>query len=241
MKFGKHAPKLSYKTKKFASYLAETLPTPPAQFSILDTVYRNLGISDPSVLFPLDSNDEYGDCTCAALAHAETVFNGLVGVNKIMASADVLALYMKLTGGEDSGMAELDVLNYWKANQVEGDEIINYVSIDPKNHAHVMLAMVMFGGCYIGFQVQENAISDFDAKKIWTPGNLTEDGHAVYAVSYNPEGVTVLTWGSTQGGTWDWWDQTVDEAYAVLAPEAQKTGFAAGFNFAQLQADMGQM
>jgi hypothetical protein len=30
----------------------------------------------------------------------------------------------------------------------------------------------------------------------------------------------------------------VDEAYAILPPEAQKPGFAKGFDFAQLQSDL---
>jgi hypothetical protein len=50
--------------------------------------------------------------------------------------------------------------------------------------------------------------------------------------------VTVLTWGNTQQATWDWWDECVDEAYAILPPEAEKSGFAPGFNFAQLKTDL---
>jgi hypothetical protein len=48
----------------------------------------------------------------------------------------------------------------------------------------------------------------------------------------------VLTWGNTQQATWAWWDECVDEAYAILPPEAEKSGFAQGFNFAQLKADL---
>ena len=51
-------------------------------------------------------------------------------------------------------------------------------------------------------------------------------------------GVTVLTWGNTQQATWGWWDECVDEAYAILPPEAQNPDFAPGFNIAQLQADL---
>jgi hypothetical protein len=54
-------------------------------------------------------------------------------------------------------------------------------------------------------------------------------------------GVTVLTWGSTQQGTWAWWDECVDEAYGILPPNAQQAGFAPGFGFAQLQADLKQV
>jgi len=50
--------------------------------------------------------------------------------------------------------------------------------------------------------------------------------------------LTMLTWGSTQKGTWAWWDECVDEAYAIVPPEAKKAGFAPGFNVQQLLADL---
>jgi hypothetical protein len=46
-----------------------------------------------------------------------------------------------------------------------------------------------------------------------------------------------LTWGSTQQGTWAWWDECVDEAYAIIRPEALLKGFS-GFNLTQLKADL---
>jgi hypothetical protein len=63
-------------------------------------------------------------------------------------------------------------------------------------------------------------------------------GHAVYAVGYDQNFLTVLTWGNTQQATWSWWDECVDEAYAILPPEAKDPKFAPGFNLAQLQADL---
>jgi hypothetical protein len=51
----------------------------------------------------------------------------------ILATVRILKLYYRLTGGVDSGLAELDVLNYWRQQNVSDDEILVYVSIDPKN------------------------------------------------------------------------------------------------------------
>lgn len=235
-RFGKHPPKVDYRTLRFRNYLTSKVPAPPPAYNVL-TSYPKLKAS-PAKLFPMDGNDMLGDCTIAALAHADTVYHGMVGTPTIMTKAVVVKLYMHLTGGVDSGLNELDVLNYWRQNSVSGEKIINYVSVDPKNHTHVQQAMNMFGGVYLGFQVQENCQDDFDAHKPWTPGKLTNDGHAVYAVAYDPDTVTVLTWGSTQEGTWGWWDECVDEAYAILPPQAKKAGFAKGFDFAALQADL---
>src|SRR6266852_4420283 len=107
-----------------------------------------------------------------ALAHAVTVFRGLIGKKKIWAKQNVVKLYFHLSGGVDSGLNELDVLNYWQSHAASGDQILAYVSIDVKNHIHVQQAIELFGGVYLGFQVQENCIQEFDARQPWVPGPL---------------------------------------------------------------------
>jgi len=237
-RFGKHPPKNDYRTLRFKTYVTTKLAAPPPSYNALPRVYDHVRISDPTKLFPMDGNDTLGDCTIAALAHAITTYGGLIGKKNIMGKPAVTKLYFHLTGGVDSGLNELDVLNYWRQNAVDQDKILGYVKIDPKNHVHIEQAIQLFGGVYLGFQVQQNCVKEFDAHKPWTPGPLTNDGHAVFAVGYDQNNVTVLTWGNTQQGTWAWWDECVDEAYAILPPEAANPDFAPGFNLAQLQADM---
>ena len=238
VRFGKHPPKHDYRTLRFRNYVTSELAPPPASYDVLGRVYAKLGMSDPTVLFPMDGNDTLGDCTIAALAHAVAAYQGLIGSKNIMPKKAVVKLYMHLTGGVDSGLVELDVLNYWRQNAVARDKILAFASIDPKNHTHIQQAVNLFGGVYIGFQVQQNCVQEFNAHQPWTPGPLTTDGHAVYVVGYDQSGVTVLTWGNTQKGTWAWWDECVDEAYAILPPEAQNPNFAPGFDIAQLQSDL---
>lgn len=236
-RFGKHPPKRDYRTLRLKDYLTAGLEPPPPAFDVLPKVYDKLAISDPTTLFPLDGNDTLGDCTIAALAHAATTYHGLVGKRNIMTSKAVVKLYMHLTGGIDSGMNELDVLSYWRAHSASGDKILAYAALDRRNHTHVKQAIRLFGGVYLGFQVQQHCLEDFEAHRVWTPGRLTQDGHAVYAVAYDAKELTVLTWGNIQKATWAWWDECVDEAYAILPPEAKATDFS-GVNFAQLQADL---
>jgi hypothetical protein len=237
-RFGKHPPKHDYRTLRLKNYLTPALAAPPASYDVLPRVYEKLSTSDPTQLFPMDGNDSLGDCTIAALAHAVTVFRGVIGRRKIWDKQAVVKLYLHLTGGVDSGLNELDVLNYWQSHSASGDKILAFASIDVKNHTHVQQAIQLFGGVYLGFVVQQNCIQEFDARQPWTPGPLTQDGHAVFAVAYDSAGVTVLTWGNTQKATWAWWDECVDEAYAILPPEAKQSDFAPGFNFVQLQADL---
>jgi hypothetical protein len=237
-RFGKHPPKVDYRTLRFKSYLTPAIAPPPPSVDVLSRVYAKPNTNDPAKLFPMDGNDTLGDCTIAALAHAVTTYHGLLGSKTITSKQAVVKLYMHLTGGVDSGLNELDVLNYWRQTAVSGDKILAFASLDPKNHTHVQQAIQLFGGVYIGFQVQQNCVQEFDAHQPWTPGPLTTDGHAVFAVGYDQSGVTVLTWGNTQKATWAWWDECVDEAYAILPPEAANPEFAPGFNIAQLQADL---
>jgi hypothetical protein len=236
-RFGKHPPKSDYRTLRFRDYVGG-LAQPPAAADTLARVYDNLGIRDPAVLFPMDGNDAFGDCTIAALAHATTTYRGMIGARDVMTRAAVVKLYFHLTGGIDSGLNELDVLSYWRQHRVAGDRIVAFASISPKNPTHVQQAIELFGGVYLGFQVQQNCIQEFENRQPWTPGPLTNEGHAVFAVAYDREGVTVLTWGNTQRGTWGWWDECVDEAYALLPQDAMRPGFAPGSNFAQLEADL---
>src|SRR4051812_16425365 len=95
----------------------------------------------------------------------------------------VVKLYLHLTGGVDSGLNELDVLNYWRKHAVSADKIFAFASIDPKNHTHIQQAIQLFGGVYMGFQVQENCVQQFEAHEPWTPGPLTTEGHAVPVVA----------------------------------------------------------
>jgi hypothetical protein len=239
-RFGKLPAKHDPRTLRFGAYLTPAVAAPPASLDVLSRVFQQLGTNDVGQLFPLDGNDAHNDCTIAAAAHAVTVFRGLVGTRQVMAEQDVLNLYFQLTGGPnlDTGLLVLDVLSYWKQNAIGGDQILAYTSIDPANHTHVQQAIELFGAVYVGFSVTTETLDQFHAGQPWTPGTPNGEGHAVLAVAYDADGVTVLTWGSLQKGTWAWWDACVDEAFAILPPEARTAGFTPGFDFSQLQSDL---
>lgn len=227
---------LKGRTLRMAKYVTN-VPDPPRVVDNLARVYAKLGINDPKVVFPMDGNDQYGDCTIAAIAHYLTIVNAFVGINKIPSEADVLALYNKLTGGQDTGLNELDLLKYWKKKGCLKEKIPYYVSVNPKNHKEVMQTIWLFGAVYIGFNVQQNAITDFNKRIPWTPGILTGDGHAVDVANYDAVMLKVLTWGNDIDAYWTWWDTCVDEVWLIVPTEAKQPDFLPGFAWDQLMAD----
>ncbi len=96
-RFGKHPPVRDYRTLRFKTYLKPGIAAPPPSYSVLPDLYKKLGTNDPTKLFPMDANDQYGDCTIAALAHAITVYQGKVGKKHIMSTKEAVKLYMHLT------------------------------------------------------------------------------------------------------------------------------------------------
>jgi hypothetical protein len=225
------------RTLMMAKYVTN-VPDPPQAVDNLARVYAKLGINDPTVLFPMDGNNQYGDCTIAALAHYITLANGLVGIKKIPAEQDVIDLYFKYTNGQDTGCNELDVMKSWHKKGCFGEKTPYYVAIDPLNHREVMQTIWLFGAVYIGFNVQQNAISDFEKRIPWTAGTPTNEGHAILTPNYDADFTTKsLTWGNDQLGYSDWWDKRVDECWLAVPPEAQQPDFLPGFDWDQLMAD----
>lgn len=238
LRFGKLPQKKDYRTFLFQNYLKDDIPTPLPKFEALDRVYKNLNKSDPTYLFPMDDNDQIGDCTVVGMAHGDTVWGGLVTKESIYPVDLIRRIYFHLTGGSDTGLNMLDVLEYFRNNFVANEKIYAYVSVNPHNKTHIKQAINLFGGLFVGFQVQEKCLEEFGNRIPWQPGTLINAGHAIFVTGYDQSLVNTLSWGNTQKGTWAWWDECVEEAYAILPPEATNPNFAPGFDFAKLRKDL---
>lgn len=239
-RFGKKPPRVDYRTLSFGNYLQDDIPTPPESIDHVIRVCTNTGYR-PEYMFPMYSNDVLGDCTIAGMAHGVAVYNGIVNVKHIPAEKEVVRIYNHLTDGIDSGLYMLDVVKFWRATGIEEHKIYAYVNVNAHNHEHVKQATWLFGGLFMGFQCQEKVLAEFRAREPWKPGRKLNAGHAVYVTGYDSETVEVLTWGDTQKGTWDWWDEHVDEAYAMLPPEAAEEGFTPGWDFDKLKSDLSEV
>lgn len=227
-------------TLRLAKYTAAMPPT-PAQTDRL---------SQRQFTWPMFANDTVGDCTCAAVAHMTQFWSGLVGAEASFTDADVLGMYSAITGynpadpSTDKGAVELDVLKYWQTTGLQGHKLAAFAAIDVTNQESVQQSIYLFDGAYLGVALPVTA----QGKDVWdvVPGAGSAGfpgswgGHAVNAVDYTPAGVTVITWGKPLLMTWRFWSTYVDEAYAIISPDAFNNNNLdfEGFNVAALQADL---
>jgi hypothetical protein len=247
MKLGKQSPRHDPRTLQFASYLhAADLPTPPPSVDYSTKVTGPWGMMD---------NDSVGDCTCAAAGHLIMEWTANVGAESTPADTDIVGAYSAITGydpktgANDNGAVETDVLNYWRKTGIAGHKIMAYAALEPGNQEHVLDAVDLFGGCYIGVALPVSA----QRQDVWAvpPGGTHGDGaagswggHAVPVVAYDRQGPTVITWGAPKRMTWGFWEAYCDEAYAVLSEDFLEQGpnggvaAPSGFDLSALEQDL---
>src|SRR6266481_1900689 len=253
LKLGKGTARHDPRTLLLAAYVTPALPTPPASFDLTAKVGPSWGMMD---------NDQIGDCTCAAAGHLIMEWTANAGKKmatpsdkQIVAAYSTITGYNPTTGANDNGAQELDVLNYWRQQGIAGHKIQAYIALEPANHTHVMDAVWIFGGCYIGVALPKSAQAQTSNKQMWSvPASGTSGdgapgswgGHAVPVVAYDSRSLTVVTWGALQTMTWGFWAAYCDEAYAILSSDylSKKGGqpvAPSGFNLQQLQEDLADL
>jgi hypothetical protein len=249
LKMGKSVARHDPRTLLLASYVTPSLPTPPASFDISSKVTA-WGMMD---------NDQIGDCTCAAAGHLIMEWTANAGKKaatptdkQIVAAYSAITGYNPVTGANDNGANELDVLNYWRQTGIAGHKIDAYMALEPSNHNHIMDSVYIFEGCYIGVQLPISAQAQTQNHQPWSvpPGGPTGDGkpgswggHAIPVVAYDARGVTVVTWGALQVMTWTFWEAYCDEAYSILSKDYLngKKQAPQGFSMNELQQDLADL
>lgn len=216
---------------KLSALLPPEVPTPPAAVDVTTGIHS----------WPMYANDKFGDCTCAALAHMLEVWTEeTVGTSRLVSDEQVLDLYNLVNGGRDEGANMLDVLHQMRTGPgLAGDHVYAYASVDCDDPDMVKAASWLFQGLYIGINMPLSA----QHQKVWDtvvgphgkPGSW--GGHAVNVVAYDAAGLTVVTWGALQRMTWAFWEEYVEEAWALLPADFQALSGplqANGFDFAAL-------
>lgn len=245
---GKRAPRIDPRTLQFSKYLLApevVAPTPPPEVSWV------MKVDDWSPLL----NDSIGDCVPAAMLHSVQQWTHYAGTEVVPSDQDALRLYEAIGGyvpgdpSTDQGVDMLSALNYWRKTGITvgktNHKIAAYVQIDPKNRKHVQTAIMLFGNVFTGLQLPISAqpqtgwtVPEGGPFKDGSPGSW--GGHCVPVMAGSPQTLSCITWGERLKMSHNFFDDYVDELYALLTIDwIEKNGMSpGGFNLSQLMADM---
>ena len=240
MKLGRGFVKRDIRTLKLGNYLKKGLPPAPIATD-WTTGVQNWGMM---------LNDQYGDCTIAAAAHAIQVWTAHAGAQVTLPDATILEYFEKWDGYDpknptsDHGGSELNVLNQWRKGALGSHKLIAFADPAYDNLDEIRQAITLFGGVYIGVELPVTA----QTQDIWdvVPNGGANaksgswGGHAVFVPKYDATSFTCVTWGELKQMTVAFWNAYVDEAHALLSSDwfAAK-GSPSGFALAELKADLG--
>jgi hypothetical protein len=240
MKLGRKAIKTDTRTLQLAKYLTPELPPPPPAAD------WSKGITSWGMM----ENDTLGDCTIAGCGHAVQVWTANTGSEATVPDSAILAAYEQWDGYDpsdpdtDAGGVELDVLNDWRKNGLDGHQLLAFADPKVSNLTEVQQAINLFGGVYIGLSLPVTA----QKQDVWDvvpddgSGNSQAGswgGHCVYVCAYDADGFTCVTWGQLKKMTTAFWQAYCDEAHALLSPDwIAAQGAPSGFDLQQLQADL---
>lgn len=218
------------------------LPAPPLArdwFAGLPTNTGDLG------------NDSVGNCTTAAAGHQLQAWTQqATGTPLAVTTQQAIAAYSAVTGytstspTSDRGAVIADVLDYWQSTGIAGHKIGAYLEVDHTDQNAVETAINLFGGVITGIELPVAAKQQIGG--VWTgAASPTGDaapsswgGHCAAFAKYDYTGPTCITWGLQQEADWLWWQQYVDECWAIVSLDWLETDGAApnGFNVAALNA-----
>ena len=191
-------------------YMRVNIPTPPPTFDYSSKVKN----------YPMALNDTYGDCTIAGIVHMLQLIYAEVGETfEYPGDEAVKEIYFKLSGGSDSGLVEHSVLQAWMTTGLFNNKISAYAPVNIKNQTEMKAAIYLFDSVYLGVEMPKNAITQFENHQPWHIDGKPEQpsgGHCVIATGYNRLGMDIITWGSTESMTWEWWENYGSEAWVVI-------------------------
>jgi hypothetical protein len=184
--------------------------------------------------FPLWGNDELFDCTCVAAGHLVELWTAVakgspseIGEPAVIAAYSAVSGYDPKTGAPDGGAHMLDVLKHWRRHGIGGHKIAGFAYVDPGRRALFGAAIATFGGAYLGFKLPLTAKRpgtwDVPKEGLAREGKFGSwGGHTVCVLGFDPEGITVATFGARKRVTWAFVEAYADEAYVAVSHDFLK-------------------
>jgi hypothetical protein len=218
-------------------YATTKIPDPPASIDY----YSAIGQKDWGML----GNDQVGDCTIAGAAHAIMAWNSEVKeADPVPDASQVLSQYNEITGGQDTGCVESDVLTRWQKQGLFSDNQVDaFAPVDHKNLVEIHQAIAFYGGAYVGVQLPQSAMDQFNAGQPWSvvKGSPIEGGHCVHLVGYDSGFAYAVTWGQVIPVTYPWLATYLDECWAIISQAFSEAHGGPALDLATLQADISKI
>jgi hypothetical protein len=227
--------------------VGETFPALPKSVDYGAGMPANLGVM---------LNDTLGDCTAAAVGHAQQVWTFVASKSMVTPPDSAIEALYELSGGyvpgdpsTDNGAVEQVVLTDWLKTPVAGNTLAGFVEIDVADLDEIKRSIWEAGVVYIGFNVPNYVMQSLTApNSVWdidpAADNTSAGGHAVVLCGYDPAGnMRLISWGNFYTMTPAFWNANVDEAYALADTDwITKTGQSpAGLTLPQLQSLMQEL
>jgi hypothetical protein len=216
-------------------YTEGKLPAPP----------ESVKVPGDAADYPMDGNDQWGDCTIAGIAHLLAAWDILVDTKSIAVpdAAACVSLYEQLTGSSTPpgpGLNETTLLAQWRTQGLFGNEIDAYAPVDYKNIVELHQAIAFYGAAYLGIVCPESAQQQFQDNQPWTyvAGSPVEGGHCIVALGYTPTALLCATWGGIAEVTYPFLAHYLDESFAIISPEYADAKQTPKLDLAALKQDL---
>jgi hypothetical protein len=170
-------------------------------------------------------NDILGCCVISGKGHCWMDLTSNASTLWTPADSDIDALYAVFNpDGQDNGCDMQQVLRYVKANGFVGHPLADFAILNPGSQTEAEDAIALFGGLDIGIALPDECVQGEDLlanpwdtpNHVWTPNPA--NGHCVWVVAYDANGLTVVTWGALKRMSWAFYLTCCEEAYALDAP-----------------------
>jgi hypothetical protein len=226
---------------EFKSYFVEAPGTPPpsAHWGGRVTVPWQMDGNgpDPEVTIAPAGWSGAGDCTEACKAHAITTanFNEYGHTIPVPTANAVIEQYCVAQGCTpaqlfadpskyDNGEDITTTLTTWCTTVEYGVKLAFTAPVDHTSKTDLMNGIYLGGGLDIGIQLPSSAEQQFPNEWTWDPSSSTEGGHCVWLTGYTDAYVALVTWGQLIQCTWEFLLNTIDEAHALILPQAVAAG-----------------
>jgi hypothetical protein len=210
--------------------------------------------------WPMYMNDQLGCCTIAAAGHMFGAWSAYAGTGESLFADDEIVRVYSAVGGyvpgdpdSDQGCVMSDVLAYLKTAGMtdtagKTHKVAGFASFgNPANEVLLGQVLDVFGSVYVGANIQQHMMDEFQAGQVWTwqPGGEVVGGHCIPLQRREPAGsrhgiLDYITWAEEQHADFGWQANAVEEAWAVVTEDwitANGTSVT-GLDLEQLLSDM---